>query len=49
MNGDKSCELCEHCLYIGEGDFWCDESKEIIASEFAIHDAQVCGKYEEGE
>lgn len=49
MGGDKSCEFCEHCLYIGEGDFWCDEKREIIASEFAIHDAQVCKKYEEAE
>lgn len=49
MDGDKSCELCDHCLYIGDGDFWCEESKEIIANEFAAHDAQVCEKYEEGE
>ena len=31
MACEKSCEWCEHCLYIGEGDFWCDERHEIIA------------------
>lgn len=49
MDVDKSCEFCDHCLYIGEGDFWCDEKCEIIASEFGISEAQVCEKYEEGE
>lgn len=50
MGGDKSCELCEHCLYIGEGDFWCDEKCEIIAREFEIHGSETCEMYEqEGE
>lgn len=25
MDCEKSCERCEHCLYVGEGDFWCDD------------------------
>ena len=45
MADKKSCEWCEHCLYIGEGDFWCDERHEIIASKFEIHDAEPCEMY----
>ena len=47
MDGDKTCEFCEHCLYIGEGGFWCDERHEIIASEFEIHEIEACDMYRE--
>lgn len=46
-NQEKSCEFCEHCLYICEGDFFCVEKQEIIASDFHIHDCKVCNKYTE--
>ena len=47
MACEKSCEWCEHCLYVGEGDFWCDERHEIIASEFEIHEIEACDMYRE--
>ncbi len=47
MADEKSCEWCEHCLYIGDGDFWCDERHEIIASEFEIHEIEACDMYRE--
>lgn len=46
-NQEKSCEFCEHCLYIGEGDFWCDELQKIIASDWEIALSPVCDKFEE--
>ena len=47
MADEKSCEWCDHCLYIGDGDFWCDERHEIIASEFEIHEIEACDMYRE--
>ena len=47
MGDEVSCEFCEHCLYIGEGDFWCNELQKIIASEFEIHGSETCEKYRE--
>lgn len=49
MMTDKSCEWCEHCIYICEGDFWCDELHEIIASEFQIGERPACDRYKEVE
>lgn len=42
MADEESCEWCEHCLYIGEGDFFCDELQKIIASDWAISICRPC-------
>lgn len=47
MEGEKSCEFCEHCLYIGAGDFWCDELQTIVSSDWDIGLSPACDKYEE--
>lgn len=47
MADEKGCERCDHCPYIGDGDFWCDERHEIIASEFEIHEIEACDMYRE--
>lgn len=32
----KTCDpaLCDNCVYIGEGDFLCDEHQEIVVSDW---------------
>lgn len=47
MDDNKTCELCEHCLYIGDGDFWCNERNEIIASEWELDCSETCERYKE--
>ncbi len=42
MDDEESCEWCEHCLYIGDGDFFCDELQRIIASDWAISICRPC-------
>lgn len=29
----KICSTCEHCVYIGEGDFICDIDEQVIVME----------------
>jgi len=42
MSGQKMCDpaVCDCCLYIGEGDFYCDRFQEIVVSEW-----EPTGKY----
>lgn len=28
------CHNCEHCIYIGEGDYICDENNEIVIEDW---------------
>lgn len=30
----KICQHCEHCLAIGEGDFYCDEEDVVVISDY---------------
>lgn len=30
----ESCLECENCIYIGEGDYICDELHEIVIEDF---------------
>lgn len=34
----KICITCSHCIYIGEGDYLCDEHKVIVMEEHAPND-----------
>lgn len=31
---NKNCLLCEHCQYIGDGAYFCDEHNEIVLEDF---------------
>lgn len=33
-NRIPTCEGCEHCLYLEEGDFFCDESEELCIEDW---------------
>lgn len=39
-NDTKCCLNCEHCIYIGEGDFICDadDTPVLIMSDFSPED-----------
>ena len=30
----KRCENCQHCEYIGEGDYYCDCTQSIVITDF---------------
>ena len=38
-------EGCEHCIYIGEGDYYCDLYKMLVGENFSIE--AVCPKEQE--
>lgn len=46
----ETCETCEHCIYIGDGDFLCDECNCIVKEDFSPNDDYFCcgGKCYEG-
>lgn len=27
-------EMCDHCMYLGEGDFFCDKYEEFVMNEW---------------
>lgn len=33
---NKSCVKCENCIYIGEGDFLCDQILEIVLEDWCV-------------
>ena len=35
-----NCALCDDCLYIGEGDYWCSEGRGIVGEDFEIYGPQ---------
>lgn len=35
------CYNCEHCIYIGEGDYICDENNEIVIEDWMPTDDYV--------
>ena len=39
-NKDRLCdpEMCYHCMYIGEGDFYCDRYEVIVVDEWEPSD-----------
>lgn len=43
MKHKKICDPaeCDSCLYIGEGDFLCDEYQEIVVSDFEPTDSYL--------
>ena len=32
-------DVCDHCMYIGEGDSWCDVTQEIVLENWVPTDA----------
>lgn len=43
-----SCEKCSHCVYIGEGDFYCDFKEILVIIDFINNTTPVeCEEYEE--
>lgn len=32
-NKTKICNNCDHCIYIGEGDFICDKDEPVLIEE----------------
>lgn len=40
-------EGCEHCIYIGEGDYYCDLYKFLVGEDFSIE--TICPKEQENE
>jgi len=39
-----TCEMCDNCIPIGEGDHLCDECQEIVISEYSPTDEYLkCG------
>ena len=34
----KCCDTCEHCMYIGEGDYICDEHYVLVKEEHCPND-----------
>lgn len=40
----KKCEPseCDDCIYIGEGDFWCQNEQEFVISDFVPTDEYLC-------
>jgi len=31
---ERCCHLCDHCIYIGDGDYICDESNDIVIADW---------------
>lgn len=50
MSNSATCETCVRCLYVGEGDFICDELGCLIKEDFSPNDDYFCcgGKNFEG-
>lgn len=38
----KDCLSCEHCIPIGEGDHWCDETQEIVIEDYIPNENYRC-------
>ena len=38
----KDCWSCDACLYVGEGDHWCDETHEIVIEDFIPNENYLC-------
>lgn len=49
MTNERSCEYCEHCIYVGDGGFWCEEHEDMVADDWDFSDAEICDKYDEEE
>ena len=47
-NDSVTCETCESCVYIGEGDFICDRSKEpkLVIIDWQA-EQEACEKWSE--
>lgn len=43
----RTCEMCDYCVYIGEGDFACDERNYEIVIEDWIPLRKPCKKWTE--
>ena len=43
-----TCETCDYCVYLGEGDFACDERDYEIVIEDWIPLREPCKKWTEG-
>lgn len=50
ISNSATCETCEHCIYVGEGDSICDEFGCLIKEDFSPTDDYFCcnGKNFEG-
>lgn len=33
-NKKCNCEICEHCIYIGEGGYMCEMNNDIVIDDF---------------
>lgn len=44
---DKTCESCDNCVYVGEGDFACDEKDYEIVIEGWVPLRKPCKKWVE--
>ena len=45
----RTCETCDHCVYIGEGDFICDRRDEpVLVIDDWIELRDACRKWVEG-
>ncbi len=43
LHSKKACIDCDHCQYIGDGDYFCDEHNEIVLTEHATPtDGYMC-------
>ena len=43
---ERTCETCDHCTYIGEGDFICDRNDEpVLVIEDWIELRGACRKW----
>lgn len=38
----KDCFTCDSCIYVGEGDHWCDETHEIVIEDFIPNENYLC-------
>lgn len=50
ISNSATCETCAYCIYVGEGDFICDEFGWLIKEDFSPTDDYFCcnGKNFEG-
>lgn len=42
VNNTECCDTCAFCLYIGEGDYLCDELECIVKEDFSPNDNYFC-------